>query len=138
MLKKIISFIKYNSYIIIPVFASIILWRLDKKTHILINVPDEKITVLMDIITALIGVLLTILTIYLSFPKEERTRRRMTESGHNHILICNILTGVIIFVIALVVWLFSTNSNLVIYLFIAGLCNVIITGYYIFVLSRYS
>lgn len=137
-MKKFKSKIKYNSSIILPLFVVILLFFIDGKYNIISQISTDKIGTLVDVITALIGVLLTVLTIYLSFPKNDSVKQRMKKTGHNHILLTNISFGILFLTISLLIWLFSERYSVVIYLFCAGLVNIIITGYYILILSSYS
>lgn len=135
-MKKLANKIKYHSAIIFPFCVVIVLLKIDSSYGVFSKIAEEKINILIGVIASLIGIFLTVLTIYLSFPKTDVVRKRMKNTGHNHILISNICVGIIIFSIALLVWLFTAVYPLVIYLFCGGLINLIITGYYILALSN--
>lgn len=137
-MKKIISKIKYNSSVVLPVSVITLLVLIDDKYSIISQSSIDKIEILIDVITALIGVLLTVLTIYLSFPKNDSVKQRMKKTGHNHILLSNIAVGILLLSFSLTAWLFSDQCVIVIYSFVGGLANILITGYYILVLSNYS
>jgi uncharacterized membrane protein YidH (DUF202 family) len=136
-MNRIISKIKYYSGFIVPVIIVSCIFCLDKSFEITIN-TIKKTDDLVGIITSLIGILLTVLTIYLSFPKSEDIKRRMKNSGHNYILLSNIAIGIIILTLSLLIWLFTSHNNWVVYLFCGGLSNTLITFYYILVLSKFS
>lgn len=137
-MKKIISKIKYHSAIFFPVISTILLLMADKKYKIFLEIPENKIEILVGIIISIVGIFLTILTIYLSFPKTDIIKQRMKNTGHNHILLSNIYVGIIILSISLIIWLFTNQYRIVVCLFCAGLVNLLITGYYILVLSDIS
>ncbi len=137
-MRKIISKIKYHSAIIFPVISTVLLLIADKKYKIFLKIPENKIDILVDIIISIVGIFLTILTIYLSFPKTDIIKQRMKNTGHNHILLSNICIGIIILSISLIIWLFTSQYSIVICLFCAGLVNLLITGYYVLVLSDIS
>ncbi len=138
MINRIKSYIKYNSAPIVPLSIFLFLYIVNLKYHFIDNIIEQKIDILIDIETSLIGILLTVLTIYLSFPKSESVKIRMKKSGHNHILLSNVFIGIISFTVSLLVWLFWDNKVIVLLLFMCGLSNTLITGYYIAILSDYS
>lgn len=111
---------------------------IDNKYGLLSKVPEKKIDALIGIIISIVGIFLTVLTIYLSFPKNDTVKQRMKKTGHNHILLSNICAGIILLSVALLIWLFTNCYSIVICLFCAGLANMLITGYYILVLSNFS
>lgn len=137
-MKKIIGKIKYFSFILIPIVIYISLSLVDMKFNILSALSEDKIANLVNINTALMGILLTILTIYISFPKSERIREKMKKSKHNDILLNNIFIGIVFFIIVLILWLFIPSKQLIVKIFCCGLSNMVITGYYIMVLSKFS
>lgn len=138
VMKKLKSKIKYHSAIIFPILSVILLSVIDNKYGLLSKVPEKKMDALIGIIISIVGIFLTVLTIYLSFPKNDIVKQRMKKTGHNHILLSNICIGIILLSVALLVWLFTNCYSIVICLFCAGLVNMLITGYYILVLSDFS
>lgn len=137
-MKKIKSLLKYYSCIIVPIIISIIALLINIKYKFITMISPQKIDILIGIIVSMVGILLTVLTIYLSFPKSEIILKRLKFSGHNYILISNIVFGVIFYFIAILVWLFSNYSEGIIILFLCGSVNTIISGYYIAYLSHFT
>ena len=137
-MKKLISKIKYHSAIIFPIFSFILLSVIDNKYWLLSKVSEKKMDTLIGVIVSIVGIFLTVLTIYLSFPKTDIVKQIMKKTGHNHILLSNICAGIILLSVALLIWLFTNCYSIVICLFCAGLVNMLITGYYILVLSNFS
>ncbi len=137
-MKKLISKIKYHSAIIFPFCTVMLLLKINTIFEIFSKISGDKMDTLVGVIISLIGIFLTVLTIYLSFPKTDTVRQRMKNTGHNHILLSNICVGVIILSVTLLVWLVTDVYSLVIYLFCGSLINLLITGYYILLLSYFS
>ena len=137
-MKKLISKIKYHSAIIFPILSFILLSVIDNKYGLLSKVSEKKMYKLICVIVSIVGIFLTVLTIYLSFPKTDIVKQRMKKTGHDHILLSNICAGIILLSVALLIWLFTNCYSIVICLFCAGLVNMLITGYYILVLSNFS
>lgn len=137
-MKKLKSKIKYHSAIIFPILSFILLSVIDNKYGLLSKVSEKKMDTLIGVIISIVGIFLTVLTIYLSFPKNDTVKQRMKKTGHNHILLSNICAGIILLSVALLIWLFTNCYSIVICLFCAGLANMLITGYYILVLSNFS
>ena len=90
-----------------------------KKSIITFDVA--KIDTLIGVIVTLIGALLAVLTIYLSFPKNDEIVKRMKQTRHNDIFLKNIFCGVCLQLIALVIWIFSSYDTLVFILLTASL-----------------
>lgn len=136
-MKKIKSKIKYHSAIIFPILSFILLSLIDNKYRLLLKVPEKKMDALIGIIISIVGIFLTVLTIHLSFPKNDTVKQRMKKTGHNHILLSNICIGITLLSVALLIWFFTNCYSIVIFLFCAGLANMLITGYYMLVLSNF-
>lgn len=126
--------IKLNSYYIFPGTIAFVLFFFVKKSIITFDVT--KIDTLIGVIVTLIGALLAVLTIYLSFPKNDEIVKRMKQTRHNDIFLKNIFCGVCLQMIALVIWIFSSYDTLVFILLTASLSNVVICGYYLYSLSK--
>ena len=137
-MRKLLSKIKYYSFLVMPLMVFIVLFLMNRKLKIISLIPYEKIAVLVTIVAALIGALLTVLTIFLSFPKNDTVSRRLKTSGHFNILISNIFAGLVFFILSLLTWLLFNNNDAVIYLFCCGITNMTITGYYIMALSSFT
>ena len=126
--------IKLNSCYLFPGIIAFVLFFFVKKSIITFDVT--KIDTLIGVIVTLIGALLVILTIYLSFPKNDEIVKRMKQTRHNDIFLKNIFCGVCLQLIALVVWIFSSYDTLVFILLTSSLSNVVICGYYLYSLSK--
>jgi len=68
------------------------------------------VQILVSISASFIGVLLTILTIYLAIPKNEAKIKRLKETYHEQIYLRNIITGIISFLVSIMSWIFFDNS----------------------------
>ena len=137
-MKKAISFLKYNSAILMPVLMNAIFYWLNEEYDVFMNITSDKVDILAGTIKGLLEVLLLTLIIYFSFLRTDKIKMKMKKSKHEYIFVSNILMGLIFFLVSFILWLFLTSDFLVIYFFIAGMTNTMITGYYLVVLIRYS
>jgi len=131
-LKNILGFMRYHSCIIFPLLSGILTYFFYQKFNFL-NINDtDKITFLASLDASLIGVLITILTIYLAVPKSDFVKKRLKDSKHERIYLCNILIGIIVLFVSILSWIFFDNVKLLVILFIAGISNIAISIYYTF------
>ena len=135
-MKNILGFIKYHSCVIFPTLFAISAYIFNQKFNY-INIDDsDKITSLASLDGSLIGVLITILTIYLAVPKNEFIKKRLKDSKHERIYLYNILVGIIVLFASILSWIFFDNISLLVILFIAGASNIAISIYYTFALIK--
>lgn len=134
-MQNIKGFIKYHSCIIFPAISIIIAYTINLK-HNYTNICSDKITSLVSINTSLIGVLITILTIYLAVPKNDFVKERLKESKHERIYLSNIMFGIIILFLSIISWIFFDSTMFLIIFFIAGISNIAISIYYTFSLIK--
>lgn len=134
-MKTVRGFIKYHSCIIFPTLSAIIAYIVYLK-HDYTDICSDKITSLISINTSLIGVLITILTIYLAVPKSDFVKQRLKESKHERIYLYNILFGIIILFLSIISWIFFDSTTFLIIFFIAGMSNIAISIYYTFSLIK--
>lgn len=135
VMKKIKSYLKYYSNFAMPSLIFAICFILSKKFNIF-KVSSEKISTLIDVSASFIGVLLTILTIYLAVPKNEQKKERLRASYHEYIYLSNILTGIILFFLSIVIWIFLDTAILSTLFFLSGIANMAIATYYTFILIK--
>lgn len=135
VMKKIKSYLKYYSNFAMPSLIFAICFILSKKFNIF-KVSSDKISTLIDVSASFIGVLLTILTIYLAVPKNEQKKERLRASYHEYIYLSNILTGIILFFLSIVIWIFLDTAILSTLFFLSGIANMAIATYYTFVLIK--
>lgn len=128
---KIRGFIKYYSCVIFPLITFIFCFLLNIKSCFL-DISNAQATSLASIAASFIGVLITILTIYLAVPKTEFIKKRLKASKHEHIYIFNILVGIIVLFASTMSWIFFENSTILSLLFISGISNIAIAIYYTF------
>ena len=95
MKRKIKGFIKYHSCILFPLVTYILSAMVNRNFHCF-SICNDKASSLVSTASTFIGVLITILTIYLAVPKDESKKQRLIKSGHERIYLCNILMGIII------------------------------------------
>ena len=135
-MKNILGFIRYHSCIIFPTLFAIMAYIFNQKFNY-INIDDsDKITSLASLDGSLIGVLITILTIYLAVPKNEFIKKRLKDSKHERIYLYNLLGGIIVWFASILSWIFFDNVSLLVILFIAGTSNIAISIYYTFTLIK--
>ena len=134
-MKTVRGFIKYHSCIIFPALSAIIAYVIYIK-HDYTDICLDKVTSLISISTSLIGVLITILTIYLTVPKNDFVKQRLKESKHERIYLYNILFGIIILFLSIMSWIFFDSKTFLIIFFIAGISNIAISVYYTFALIK--
>ncbi len=135
MFTKIKSNIKYYSFIIFPLLSCIMCLCINKFTKIF-NVNDTKIQILVSVSASFIGVLLTILTIYLAVPKNEHQLEKFRDSFHEQIYIRNIIMGIIMFFLAIFTWFFGDSNSISSIMFLSGTTNIAISMYYTFSLIK--
>ncbi|OUQ69613.1 hypothetical protein B5E53_02410 [Eubacterium sp. An11] len=133
-MQKIKSKIKLYSFIIFPAIIIIALKFLMGKSVLKFNF--EHMDTLISIIVTLIGILLTILTIYLSFPKNDKIVERMKKTKHNEILLKNIFFGICLLSLAVLLWMFSSYYEEIVILSVASFSNIIICSYYLYKLGK--
>lgn len=133
-----LSKLKSNSYFVFPMLVIITLKLVDIFGNIIENISIQKIDSLINLSISIIGILLIVLTIYLSFPKSDKILERMKKSGHNNILFKNTLTGIILNCLVILIWLLGNQNDICIYFFCGSMPNLIIFGYYIATLFNYT
>lgn len=135
VMKKIKSYLKYYSNFAMPSLIFSICFILSKKFNIF-KISFDKISTLIDVSASFIGVLLTILTIYLAVPKNEQKKERLRASYHEYIYLSNILTGIILFFLSIITWIFLDTVMLSTLFFLSGIANMAIATYYTFILIK--
>lgn len=129
---KIKPFFKLYSCIIIPMLILIICLALLKTPlHMQQTLCKDKANLIVNLDGTFIGVLLTIFTIYVSFPLSAGIRKRFTESKHQRIFISHIWTGIILFILSMFMYLIFDQYVFVAVLFFMGMSNLVVTAYYI-------
>lgn len=128
---KIRGFIKYHSCVIFPLITFVFCYLININSCFF-DISDNKAASLSSIASSFIGVLITILTIYLAVPKTEFIKKRLKDSKHEHIYIFNILVGIIVLFASAMSWIFFENSTILSLLFISGISNIAIAIYYTF------
>lgn len=134
-MKKIKSYLKYYSNFAMPSIIFGICFILSKRINIF-KVSSDKISTLIDVSASFIGVLLTILTIYLAVPQNKQKKERLRASYHEYIYLSNILTGIILFFLSIAIWIFLDAATLSILFFFSGIANMAIATYYTFYLIK--
>jgi hypothetical protein len=137
-MRKIISIIKLKSCFIIPLFTAIIIFFINHNYKIINNISEDKLDPLIGVVGALMGVLITVLTVYVSFPKDSGHMKRIRETGHHSIFISNINAGIILYTICILSWLFGVDKTIILTLFLCGISNTMVGAYYISVLTRFT
>ena len=133
MKKRISSFCKYYSNFIFPILVFLICFIANNNTTIFLLNAD-KMSLIISVASCFIGVLLTILTIYLAVPKNAVKTKLLRESKHQHIYFANLLTGIVLSFFSILVWIFFDDAFIASASFLASISNMIITIYYTFAL----
>ena len=90
-MRKLYSLIKLFSCIVMPITVILSCNYIKSFRTILESIKADKLDILMGCIATMIGALVAVLTIYLTFPTNQIIKRRMKKSYHNTILLSNIL-----------------------------------------------
>ena len=127
-----IKLLKKYCYISVPIIVlslSICLYKLPICSKV--ELEDDMAT-LIQISGTLIGFLLTAITIFLSLPKDSNMMNRMKKYGHIEIFGKCITIGLIALTSSIVLWIINTPKNIIIVVFLMGLCDTLIAAYYIY------
>lgn len=135
-IKKIIK--KY-CYISIPLLTIVVLILLyiSKKTNFNELFEDDSST-LIQISGTLIGFLLTAMTIFLSLPKDTALMKRIKKYGHHKIFSRCVSIGLIILTIDILMWLLKISNEYIVFVFLLGLEETLLSAYYIYKLCIYN
>ncbi len=135
-MKKIIK--KY-CYISIPLLTVVVLILLyiSKKINFNELFEDDSST-LIQISGTLIGFLLTAMTIFLSLPKDTTLMKRIKKYGHHKIFSRCVSTGLIILTIDILMWLLKISNVYIVFVFLIGLEETLLSAYYIYKLCIYN
>lgn len=131
MKKKFISYLKYYSNIVFPTIICLV-GSIVQKVFQTFSLADDKIELLVSVSASFIGVLLTILTIYLAIPKNAVRVKQLKESKHQYIYLSNLAMGIVLLFVSIASWLFFDNAPVSTITFIASMANMAITIYYTF------
>ena len=131
MRKRIISYCKYYSNFIFPALVFVVCYFIQNKVDVF-SLDDEKMSMIVSLASSFIGVLLTILTIYLAVPKNEVKIKLLKESKHQYIYLVNLLTGIALSFLTILIWIFFDSSYIACVSFLASISNIAITIYYTF------
>lgn len=134
-MRKLYSLIKLFSCIVMPITVILSCNYIKSFRTILESIKADKLDILMGCIATMIGALVAVLTIYLTFPTNQIIKRRMKKSYHNTILLSNIFAGIIFLMLSLLAWLIIDNTYISLVFFLGSLANIIISSYYILMLS---
>lgn len=135
MKKRVSNFFKYYSNFIFPILIFLICFAGNNKTAIFL-LNNDKMSLIVSAASSFIGVLLTILTIYLAVPKNAVKIKQLKESKHQHIYFANLLSGIILSFFSIIVWILFDNAFIACASFLASIANMIITIYYTFSLIK--
>lgn len=136
--KKIKSYFRLFSPILIPAFVLLVFYGIARLPFLFISQPNQdKANLIVGLDGTFIGVLITIFTIYVSFPLSSKIRKRFLESKHQRIFIGHIWVGTILYTISIFAYLLFDQYTLVTALFFMGMSNFFVTAYYITVLVKY-
>lgn len=136
--KKVKSFLRLFSPILVPVITLSLSYIISSLPCVHINRSySDKADLVVSLDGTFIGVLVTIFTIYVSFPLAEKIRKRFKESKHQGIFIRHIWSGIILFILSILSYLIIDEYTWTMILFLMGMSNLIVTTYYITVLVGY-
>ena len=136
MVSKIKSTVKKFSYIIMPLLVLIICLKVNSSKHNFFNqTMYEKMEVLAGISGTIASILIAILTIYISLSNNDKIKR-LKQTEHTKILINNIAMGIFLFFLYIIFWIVNFPSFYTMIVFLCALSNLIVTIYYVVVISR--
>lgn len=127
--------VRLYSFIIVPMFVFGLVLLIARNFNFS-DIGDTKLDVLASVSASFIGVLITVITIYMAVPKEKIILERMKKSGHEFIYLSNIGFGMLLYLISLLSWILFDSKFYSITLFVCGISNTLITIYYTFVLIQ--
>jgi len=137
MSKKFSSELRRYSYIILPSIIMLMCWFLDKNFSLLSDIKSETVSSVAGISGDIIGLFLTIFTIYVAFPSENITIKRLRKSGHGKIFTMNIWIGVGLSIVCIFSWLFNISDKASIIFFASSFGNIVTAMYYIATIGSY-
>ncbi len=136
MVSKIKSTVKKFSYIIMPLLVLIICLKVNSSKYNFFNqTMYEKMEVLAGISGTIASILIAILTIYISLSNNDKIKR-LKQTEHTKILINNIAMGIFLFFLYIIFWIVNFPSFYTMIVFLCALSNLIVTIYYVVVISR--
>ena len=136
-IKILFNKIKYHSCVIIPIITSLLISIFNKIFGILSYFKSDKIDVLISIAGAFIGILIMVLTIYISLPRDSENMKKIKKSGHHHIFVSNIMAGIILYMICIIFWIFCEDNKYALFAFLLGFSNTVISSWYIYRLTEF-
>lgn len=94
-----------------------------------------KMETLVGISGTIASILIAILTIYISLSNNDKIKR-LKQTEHTKILVNNIATGIFLFFLYIIFWIVNFSDFYTMTVFLCALSNLIVTIYYIVVISR--
>lgn len=134
-MKKLFSLTKYYSFIIFPLLVVIVFTFICNKYNIVID--TNKLETIVSISASMVGVLITVITIFLAIPSKDPVRfDRLKKSLHYDIYMRNVIAGIVLFFATVLLWFFNAPSLFSVATFLAGIANSVIVTYYTFGLMK--
>lgn len=132
---KVLSLIKYYSFIIFPLLVATAFVFACNKWNI--KIDTDKLETIVSISASMVGVLITVITIFLAIPTKDPVRfDRLKKSLHYDIYMRNVIAGIILFFAVVLLWLFDVAYLFLVASFLAGIANSVIVTYYTFSLMK--
>lgn len=139
-----IKFFKKYCYITLPIitFAVILLFYFIKN-HFCKSIDLNKLLIddsstLIQISGTLIGFLLTAITVFLSLPKDTKLMTKIKKFNHHKIFGHCVTFGLFFLTIDILLWLIKLPTEFIIFTFVLGLEETLISAYYIYKLCIYN
>lgn len=134
-MKKITSRIKYYSFIIFPLLVFVTFFLLYNNK--IISIDEAKMETIVSISASMVGVLITVITIFLAIPSKDPERfARLKNSLHYDIYMRNVIAGIILFLATVLLWFFNAPPYFPVSTFLSGISNSVIVTYYTFTLIK--
>lgn len=129
----IMGYVRKYSYIIFPLLMSGTFLVLHYCN--VVSVDAISVGATATIAGTLLGVLLTVFTIYVAFPRTSAVYKRISQSGHDRIFKLNIIVGSLLFIATIIIATVGVPLMVVTAVFLGGLPTIGIALYYIYKLS---
>ena len=137
MFKKLKTFEIKHRYLILPVIVYFLCNKVQFVNNRLNILTDDKIGIIISMSSVFLGMLLATFTLYASFPRTSKAMQRVISSGHDKIFKKSIFTGSILFSLCILAWVLDINLIRIADLFLMGATDVLISIWYIYVITDY-
>lgn len=136
-LENIKSLFRKYSYIASPVVATAIFFVLGKLNMISLDFNSDFKNNIVNISGVLSGFLFTAYGIFISLP-DNKFIAAMKSSGYFNIIYKALLYGIVFLIGAMLFGLFGVLNKLMVFIFVIGISEVILSVYFFYSVTKYS